>query len=299
MRDTTKISLEEIGANAKSISERIWYASFLEIVKRALNLSVAFHGDNENLSFSMLFIDYFRNVVLKEISQQIVIIIDEIDSLLNLDFRGDFFAAIRFLYNLRTQEPEFSRLTFVLVGVASPTDLIDDKARTPFNIGRAILLDEIHPDKALISGLNLVYPAQGEQILNRVFYWTSGHPYLTQATCKEIVSGQVSDKKASLNDQDVDEIVRKMFLSENNRDQNLSFLKRFILQNDRVKPEILLDYYLKVSDGEKVKVDEQSDIQKQLLLSGLIKVSNGYLTVRNRIYETALNKQWVRENLSL
>jgi hypothetical protein len=32
-------------------------------------------------------------------------------------------------------------LTFALLGVATPSDLIEDKRRTPFNIGRAIQLN--------------------------------------------------------------------------------------------------------------------------------------------------------------
>ena len=74
---------------------------------------------------------------------QVVIFIDEIDTTLNLDFADDFFAAIRFdLQCPRYRSGLSIRLTFVLLGVATPSDLIKDRARTPFNIGRAIDLRE-------------------------------------------------------------------------------------------------------------------------------------------------------------
>jgi hypothetical protein len=58
-------------------------------------------------------------------SENIVIFIDEIDSVLGLNFPiDDFFAAIRACYNKRAQNPEYKRLTFVLLGVATPTELI-------------------------------------------------------------------------------------------------------------------------------------------------------------------------------
>jgi hypothetical protein len=40
-------------------------------------------------------------------------------------------------------------LTFVVLGVASPSELIDDPMRTPFNVGRRIELTDFTPDEAL------------------------------------------------------------------------------------------------------------------------------------------------------
>jgi hypothetical protein len=87
-------------------------------------------------------VDFLRDVTLTEIEGNIAIFIDEIDSTLNLDFTDDFFAAIRAIYNARTDDPAFNRLTFILLGVATPSDLIKDRTRTPFNIGRAIVLKD-------------------------------------------------------------------------------------------------------------------------------------------------------------
>ena len=69
------------------------------------------------------------------------IFIDEIDSILSLDFSvDDFFALIRFCYNQRAINPEYKRITFAIFGVATPLDLIQDKTRRPFNIGKSIEL---------------------------------------------------------------------------------------------------------------------------------------------------------------
>src|SRR6266852_3009207 len=57
----------------------------------------------------------------------LVIFIDEIDAVRSLPFSTDeFFAGIRECYNRRTQDPAFNRLTFCLLGVATPSDLIQD-----------------------------------------------------------------------------------------------------------------------------------------------------------------------------
>ena len=73
-----------------------------------------------------------------------VIFIDEIDSILPLAFKDDFFALIRACYNQRADNPVYQRLTFALLGVTTPSDLIQDKTRTPFNVGRAIDLQGFH-----------------------------------------------------------------------------------------------------------------------------------------------------------
>lgn len=81
---------------------------------------------------------FLEEILLESVPQQIVIFIDEIDSVLSLPFNlDDFFALIRECYNQRADRPAYKRLTFALIGVATPSDLIQDKRRTPFNIGRS------------------------------------------------------------------------------------------------------------------------------------------------------------------
>jgi len=128
-------------------------------------------------------------VLLKELSQPIVIFIDEIDSILSLqEAADDFFALIRACYNKRAQNSEYKRLTFALVGVATPSDLISDPTRTPFNIGRAIELQgfQYQDCQPLLQGLagNVNY---SETVLQEILDWTSGQPFLTQKLCKVVV----------------------------------------------------------------------------------------------------------------
>jgi len=47
---------------------------------------------------------------------------------------------MRSCYNQRSHAPHYCRLTFALFGMATPSDWIADRQRTPFNLGRAIPL---------------------------------------------------------------------------------------------------------------------------------------------------------------
>jgi hypothetical protein len=83
------------------------------------------------------------NTRTPEHPSRLVIFIDEIDFVRSLPFSTDeFFAGIRECYNRRSEDPAFERLTFCLLGVATPSDLIQDVRTTPFNIGRRIELTD-------------------------------------------------------------------------------------------------------------------------------------------------------------
>jgi hypothetical protein len=63
-------------------------------------------------------------------TERLFIFIDEIDSILSLDFSvDDFFAVIRFCYNQRTVNPDYNQITFAIFGVATASDLIQDKKK--------------------------------------------------------------------------------------------------------------------------------------------------------------------------
>ncbi len=97
-----------------------------------------------------------QQVILAQTSERLVLFIDEIDVVRSLPFSTDeFFAGIRECFQRRTQNPVYERLTFCLLGVAAPADLIRDAQTTPFNIGRRIELNDFTPEESapLAAGL--------------------------------------------------------------------------------------------------------------------------------------------------
>ncbi len=182
--DAAAIDLQDSGG----LDEETFYLNILDELRRAFRLEVdieAWWDENGRLGTSLRFRRFFTDHLLPQSDGNVVIFIDEIDTMLTMPFRDNFFAAIRALFNGRSGDPELNRLTFVLLGVASPSELIADSSRTPFNIGKKINLQEFKPAdaKPLLKGLEKEHPAQAKAILERIFHWTSGHPYLTQQLC--------------------------------------------------------------------------------------------------------------------
>jgi len=234
-------------------------------------------------------------VVLREIPEPVVIFVDEIDTTLALPDSDDYFAAIRALYNERAVNPALERLTFVLLGVASPSDLIKDPKRTPFNIGKRIELRDFGLDEAnpLLAGL-APNTESALKLLTRVFFWTEGHPYLTQKICTHVAQWAQSEWNQSKVATVVDDLVEKTFLSEAGRhtDENLQFIRDRILEaEDCIK---LLQSYRQIYQGKVSTDDELDPILATLKLSGLIKTTDSKkLKIRNPIYKRVFDESWI------
>ena len=128
---TVIIDLTAMGVSGISASE--WYFGLLSRFKRQLNLDldeIAWWTEHQQLGPVQRFSNFLRQVVLTEVQAPIVVFVDEIDSTLNLPFTDDFFAAIRAAYNARASDPAYRRLTFVLLGVARPADLIKKRGKS-------------------------------------------------------------------------------------------------------------------------------------------------------------------------
>jgi tetratricopeptide (TPR) repeat protein len=291
---TVSIDLSSIGTE---VTTEQWYQGLILNLKTQLMLPIdleTWHAEHASLGPVQRFTRFLRDVVLEEIEDPVVVFVDEIDTTLRLDFSDDFFAATRFIYNARANDSVYNRLTFVLLGMAMPTDLIKDHTRTPFNIGEGIALREFSRQDALVleRGLRDVCPEQGEAIFARIFYWTSGHPYLTQKLC----STAAEKGNGHWTDERVDSLVQDLFISEEaRRETNLQFVRDSI--NASPERRKLLTLYRRIYGGKEVPEDERSLIQNRLKLFGLVRADGGTLKVRNEIYRHVFAEDWIKETM--
>jgi tetratricopeptide (TPR) repeat protein len=279
-------------------SADVWYLGLLTNIARELRLNIdvsSWWQEHISLAIPQRFSEFLREIVLQQIANPIVIFIDEIDSTLNLDFRDDFFAAIRAIYNARATESAYKRLTFALLGVATPTDLIHDRERTPFNIGRRIVLQEFSYTEAapLKAGLEACHPGQGDVILRRILHWTNGYPYLTQKLCLAAAEQPAAHWDAT----QVDELVETTFFSDAGRkDPNFKFVQQRIQESSVGERRQMLNLYRKVYGGKEMFDDDRSQSQNYLELYGLVRVERGRLNVRNDIYRRIFDQKWIEAN---
>jgi len=298
---TALIDLNRIG---QSGDEKNWYFSFIDELAHRLDLQVNVQDWWERRprlsTLTQRFLQFLGEVVLEEILDNIVIFVDEIDMTLGLDFTDDFFAAIRAVYNDRAQYPAYRRLTFVLSGVATPDELIQDQMRTPFNIGQPISLHDFTKEECGPFRLELEsrIPDQGRAYFDQVYEWTGGHPYLIQKLCAAVLEQEAS-KSENGDPGLVDRLVRELFLAPEARgEDNIQFVQKMVTGD--IHAQEMLRRYSQVLEGKRaVQDDEQSPAINRLKLYGLVVAKDGRLEVRNKLYAQAFDVSWAQEMLRL
>jgi WD40 repeat protein len=309
------IDISEIGN--RGVTPEQWYAGLLRILENNFNLSDIVNvrtwwRDRNFLTPVQRLSEFIETILLANISSNIVIFIDEIDSILALDFPADdFLALIRSCYNKRANNSEFDRLTWALLGVASPTDLCREQnasSTTPFNIGRAIELTGFDETEAqpLAAGLAELTDRSGE-VLREVLYWTGGQPFLTQKLCKLLFENapppappcQGGEQDRIQNPREWVEKVVRLKIVENWESQDvpehLSTIRdRLFKENQRIIRRLGL--YQQILQQVEI-VPDRTPEQMELRLTGLIVKRREKLTISNPIYQAVFNKNLIAQKL--
>jgi WD40 repeat protein len=300
-----KVAILDLQAIGQTVSVEQWYFGLLTKLgdqlklKTELDQSWAIAGkDGVQLGPLQRFMTAIRAVVLKKIAGPVVIFIDEIDYVRSLGFPTDeLFAGIRECYTSRYEDTDLLRLSFCLLGVTTPADLIKNIYTTPFNIGERIELNDFSAEEAASLATGLGRDQETNRLLlSRIFYWTNGHPYLTQKFCLA-----VADDAAIQNDANIDALCERLFLSvkAQQQDDNLVFARDRILKvQDNGEKDALLDLYEKAYLRKSAKAEERNPLVATLKLSGITRVEGGQLRVRNNIYKRIFNRQWIIDNRS-
>jgi WD40 repeat protein len=289
----------DLGLIGTQVTAEQWYRGLLTPIADQLMLNVSLDDwwqKHDNLGLTQRLTLFFEQVVLAEVDGSLVVFVDEIDTTLSLDFTDDFFVAIRSLYVARANLPELRRLSFVLIGVAMPGDLIRDAQRTPFNIGQQVDLTDFTLNEALplVAGFKLP-EEDAAQTLEWVLEWTGGHPYLTQRLCRAIAQSEETDWSKTK----IQQLVSSTFLGRQSvQDNNLQFVRDMLtVRAQTVGTEAVLKTYREILVGRRPVVDEeQSLVKSHLKLSGVVRREGIHLQVRNLIYTRVFNQAWIREH---
>ncbi len=299
-----EVDLSGIGSQ---LSEEKWYNGLVHRLMRSFTIPSevnwrSWWKEHHDLSPVQRLGELFEEILLPSVPQNIVIFLDEIDSVLSFDFpTDDFFALIRYYYNQRVNNPNYNRLRFCLLGVATPSELIQDKQRTPFNIGRGVELTGLTEAEAipvLSQGLASVVE-HPEELLTEVLYWTGGQPFLTQKLCRLIVENSASILLHGNIAEGFARFVRSQIIENwESKDQpeHLKTIRDRVIRRSEQRASYLLELYQKIWQGEVTakSTPEESELQ----LSGLVVNRQGKLRVYNPIYREVFNDKWIEAELA-
>ncbi|CAH7472792.1 conserved hypothetical protein [Vibrio chagasii] len=220
--------------------------------------------------------------ILRDIKGKLIINLDEIDSLTSSPYSDKIFAQIRSVYFERVNFKELKRVSYILSGVAEPSEIIKDKSISPFNIGQKILLGDFNYDE-FIELASRTKIDINQKILSRVFYWVSGNPRMTWEVLSEIEDILLTG--SLITESDVDELIKNMYM--------VSFDRPPI---DHIRSLVEADVDLRnglisVSYGKLSAVSDA--VKSKLYLSGIINSLSEDATFKNKVIEYSLSDNWI------
>ncbi|GAB4276341.1 MAG: AAA-like domain-containing protein [Oscillatoriaceae cyanobacterium] len=322
------LDISDIGSKETSLEQ--WYGGVAYKLASSLALVDAWEFMNwwqerDLMSPVQRLGEFIETVLLVKVPEPIVIFIDEIDSLLSFKHApDDFFALIRACYNKRAQNQEYQRLTFALLGVGTPSDLIADSTRTPFNIGQAIdlhgfELKQVEPlAQGLCKGNYSGVDFNPQEVIKEILAWTAGQPFLTQKLCQIVLNSYEKDglkpndkpgvaQLIVLNSYEKDglkpnykpevaQLVREKIIDNwefQDEPAHLRTVRDRLLRNQQRASRVLGLYQQLLQKGEIIADDSQE--QTELRLSGIAVRRDGIIRISNRIYQEVFNHNWVEK----
>ncbi|NES89816.1 AAA-like domain-containing protein, partial [Okeania sp. SIO2B9] len=307
------IDLTQIGSENVTVEQ--WYKGLAVDLLRSFRLMKKFNliklktwwNDRLDISPVQRLSQFIEDILLVELNNEndesikkVFIFLDEVDTILSLKFPvNDFFALIRSCYNKRMIHPEsiYQNLAFAFFGVATPSELMTDMRRTPFNIGQTIELESFkkHEAQPLLYGITEKV-SNPQTMLQEILNWTGGQPFLTQKLCQLIRNSEIPipvNGEAKWIENLVQEKILKNWESQDEPEHLKTIRDRIFHSKNRRQMLEIYQQLLEQKEIMRTNIPEE----KELCLSGLVIKQNDLLKIHNRIYELIFNHSWTEKNL--
>ena len=235
-------------------------------------------------------LDYFITDFTSKADKKVVVLIDEVDKSSNNQLFVSFLAMLRNKYLDRMQNKTFQSV--VLAGVHDVKSLklklrpdAEQKYNSPWNIAIDFEVDmnlnpsEIKPmlaDYGHEKGVNM----DTQLIAERLFFYTSGYPYLVSKMCK-IIDDKILPTKSSKEwtVEDVSQAFQLILQEEKNTNFDT------LMKNLREYPDLYQLVFSIVIEGEVIEYNLHDPIINLGSLHGIFaKSEKGTVMIHNRIY---------------
>jgi hypothetical protein len=290
--------------SSQVVTAQQWYAGIIHSLVIGFNLVGKINlrewwQQRASVSPVQRFHEFIEQVLLVEVSQKIVIFIDEIENTLNLKFQvHDFFTALETCYARREKNYRYKRLNFAILGVADPSDLIGTENCSLFQKGRCIQptpfqLKESFPLSQGLAGK----VSNPKLVLQEILNWTAGQPLLTQKLCHLVSTSNAFISEGQESSAIAQFVQLKILENWQTQDESVHFKTIYThLYHQKSRTLQRLTLYRQILRNRRLP-GNQSLEQRELLLSGLVTEKQGILQVSNRIYEAIFNDNWLEKSL--
>jgi hypothetical protein len=233
----------------------------------------------KNVTDQPAFVDFMEWVATKSMRcTKIVIMLDEVGGVPH-GFANSFWGGLRSIF---TQKGSFRRLMFVLAGELDMSALATGDNSPLANVCVTPFIDLVDFSRDQVEEVVKAGLPNRAVLVDAVYGWTSGHPYLTQKLCT-VITGDIAANPARWTGQTpldrVDELVTAYFLDR--EDSNLLHLQNFLNEAPVYRERVR-----RILSGELTRATPRN---RDLAVLGIIKPGpDRVYGIRNRIYEMAM-----------
>ena len=125
------------------------------------------------------FRDSLENI-LRASDAPLVLALDHIEQLATVPNSSTFFSGLRSCHSLRFRRPVWRQFGLVLVGRVDPLALVETPHKSPFQVGRQIVLDDFTREEVISLNEKHGRPV-GSRGMDRFLELTGGHPRIVQS----------------------------------------------------------------------------------------------------------------------
>ena len=252
----------------------------------------------------------WRSVILElakwsQAKKGLVLLFDEVESA--LDHRS-FFAGLRAAHEELSERQGF-RFAFCLLGVLATHGLLlseglqlvlklPDLQRVPLPP-----FDRVDLEGFVLALAGFVkVPAAQRKLLDELYNWTHGQPYLTQRILYEL---RRSSLQSGLKLDTIPAVVEQLFLRKDRADDDFLAYAQHRIDVERktdagaVRIESLLRLYRRVlQQTEPVPYQPDDPLHQELLLLGICRIHENRLDPASRITQAVFDREWIEQALT-
>jgi hypothetical protein len=288
-----KISFEGIGDSVFE-NEKIFSKTFLQILERNLLLNdknLAAFLEEQEVKVNNL--NDLSNVITKLVvkaDKRVVLILDEVDKSSNNQLFLSFLGMLRNKYLLRNEGEDFTFYSVILAGVHDIKSLKikirpdeEHKYNSPWNIASDFDVDMSFSKEEIGTMLEDYIKNKGvkldkEYFSERLYFYTSGYPFLVSKICKIIDEKIMLDGELQWKKEYMDIAVKKLLNDDNTNFQSL--IKN--IENNIELKEMVKNLII---DGSRITSNINNPVINLGMLYGIFKNEELNLKMNNRIYE--------------
>ncbi len=288
------ISFEGIGDDVFKAEDK-FCKTLLSIIKRDLNYKKGetykeFIGEHIDEVDNFAELDNLIFKYIDKLEKKVVLMIDEVDKSSNNQLFLSFIAMLRDKYLRRDLDKDKTFHSVILAGVYDVKNLKlklrsneEEKFNSPWNIAVDFEVEMDFNPAEIKTMLKSYQEDKGlemniEELADKLYYYTSGYPYLVSKMCQIIDEKVVLENKREWTEKDIQQAVKIIL---NIKSVNFDSLIKNLENDERLYSFIESIIY----DGKKIRYNQNNELINKGEMFGILENKEGLVKVHNKIYE--------------